>query len=176
MRDITELMNTYRECSRNLWNVYFSGRENIGASLDAFGQIRKKLFDSLVVDELFYEGESEGENIPSPALRVVPWPRSLILIKRLSGPGEAGYWDQEKDLFVGPDDITLEFIDYFDFSEFPIQDFHFFLCKILRFPSHADYEGREALVEVLGTRVFHDEEASDLGISGQVGGWPRSDH
>jgi hypothetical protein len=51
MRDITELMNTYRECSRNLWNVYFFGRENIGASLDAFAQIRKMLFNSLVVDD-----------------------------------------------------------------------------------------------------------------------------
>ena len=40
MRDITELMNAYRECSRNLWNVYFAKRENVGGSLDAFGQIR----------------------------------------------------------------------------------------------------------------------------------------
>lgn len=52
MRDITDLMNTYRECSRNLWNVYFSRRENIGGSLDAFRQIRELLFDSLVVSEL----------------------------------------------------------------------------------------------------------------------------
>ena len=36
MRDITDLMNTYRECSRSLWNVYFSRRENIGGCLDAF--------------------------------------------------------------------------------------------------------------------------------------------
>ena len=53
MRDVTDLMNTYRECSRNLWNVYFSRRANIGAALDAFGEIRDLLFDSLVVSELF---------------------------------------------------------------------------------------------------------------------------
>jgi hypothetical protein len=40
----------------------------------------------------------EGEDIPPPALKVVPRTRSLILIKRLSGPGEAGCWDQEKDI------------------------------------------------------------------------------
>jgi hypothetical protein len=97
MRDITELMNTYRECSRNLWNVYFSRRENIGGSLDAFEQIRELLFESLVVSELSYDGEAEGEHIPPPALKVVPQARSLILIRRLTGPGEAGYWDQEKD-------------------------------------------------------------------------------
>jgi hypothetical protein len=90
MRDITQLMNDYRECSRNLWNVYFGKRENIGGSLDAFEQIRESLFDSLVVSELSYEGEAEGDDIPPPVLKVVPRARSLILIKRLSGPGDAG--------------------------------------------------------------------------------------
>jgi hypothetical protein len=39
MTDITTLMNTYRECSRNLWNVYFAKRENVGGSLDAFDHV-----------------------------------------------------------------------------------------------------------------------------------------
>jgi hypothetical protein len=52
MRDITELMNSYRECSRNLWNVYFSKRKDIGDALDVFEQIRELLFDSLVLSEL----------------------------------------------------------------------------------------------------------------------------
>jgi hypothetical protein len=159
MRDITELMNTYRECSRNLWNVYFSKQENVGVSLDAFGQIRQLLFDSLVVSELSYEGEAEGEDISAPVLKVVPRTRSLILIRRLSGPGEAGYWDQEKDMVVGPDDIALAFLDYFDFSPIPIKDFRYYLCKVLSFPSHVGYEGREALVEVSDTKVFHDGHA-----------------
>jgi hypothetical protein len=158
MRDITELMNSYRECSRNLWNVYFAKRENVGGSLDAFERIRELLFDSLVVSELSYEGEAEGEDIPPPTLKVVPL-GSLILIKRLSEQGEGGYWDQEKDLVVGPDDITLAFVEYFDWSQTPIQDFHYYLCKILTFPSHPDYTGREALLEVLGAKVFHDEDA-----------------
>ena len=159
MRDITELMNVYRECSRNLWNVYFAKRENIGGSLDAFGQIRELLFNSLVVNELPYEGEAEGEEIPPPALRVVPRERSLILIQRLSEPGSASYWDQKKDMFVGPDDIKLAFIGYFDFHQVPIQDFRYYLCKVLCFPGHADYEGREALLEVLDAKIFHDEAA-----------------
>jgi hypothetical protein len=158
MRDITELMNAYRECSRNLWNVYFSKRKDIGDALDVFEQIRKLLFDSLVLSELSYEGEAEGEDIPPPALKIVPQ-RSLILIQRSSGPGEAGYWDQEKDMVVGPGDITLAFLDYFDCSTIPIQDFHYYRCKVLSFPSRTDYEGREALLEVSGAKVFHDESA-----------------
>ncbi|HEY1471033.1 MAG TPA: hypothetical protein VGF61_18480 [Candidatus Acidoferrum sp.] len=157
MRDVTELMNAYRECSRNLWNVYFSRREDIGGSLDAFEQIRELLFDSLILDELSAEGEAEREDISRPLLRVVPRESSLILIKRLSGPGEAGYWDQEKDMAVGPRDIALGFVDYFDFSQIPTKDFHYYRCKVLSFPSHANYEGREALLQVSDATVFHDD-------------------
>ncbi len=158
MRDITELMNAYRECSRNLWNVYFSKRANIGGSIDAFEQVRELLFESLVVSELSYEGEEVGD-IPPPSLKVVPRVSSLILIRRLTGPTEAGYWDQEKDMVVGPGDITLAFVDYFDFCEVPIKDLRHYLCRILTFPAHADYEGREALLEVTDAKVFHDESA-----------------
>jgi hypothetical protein len=157
MRDITDLMNAYRECSRNLWNVYFSNRENIGGSLDRFGQIRRLLFAALVVDVLFYEGPEEGEDIPPPAIRIVPERRPLILINRQSGPGGGGYWDAEKDMVVGPDEITLEFLDYFDFSQTPIMDFRYYRCRILSFPSHAEYEGREALLEAVDAKAYHDE-------------------
>src|SRR6266487_4261090 len=81
MRDITELMNTYRECSRSLWNVYFSKLADQGASLDAFEHIRALLFDSLVNSQLFYEGGEEEGDIRPLVLRVVPRPRQLILIE-----------------------------------------------------------------------------------------------
>ena len=161
LRDITELMNAYRECSRNLWNVYFSKRKDIGDALDVFEQIRELLFDSIVLTELSYEGEAKGEDIPPPALKVVPQERSLILIKRLSEPGGAGYWDQEKDMVVGPDDITLAFVDYFDFFKPPIMEFRYCHCRILSFPSRVGYKGREALLEVSGAKIFHDESAEN---------------
>ena len=159
MTNITQRMNSYRECSRNLWNTYFANREHVGDCLDAFGQIRELLFDFLVVNDLPCAEVVESEDIPPPVLQVVPRANSLILIERLSGPGEAGYWDQEKDMVVGPDDIKLAFVDYFDFSQAPIQDFHYFRCKILSFPLHPDYKGREALVKALDAEVFHDELA-----------------
>jgi hypothetical protein len=123
--------------------------------------MRWLLFDSLILSELSYDGEAECEDIPRPVLRVVPGSSSLILIKRLSGPGEAGYWDQEKDMVVGPDDIRLTFVDYFDFSQVPMKDFHYYLCKILSFPNHSEYEGREALLQVSDAKVFHDEDSDN---------------
>ena len=117
----------------------------------------------LGVTELCYDAEAEDEDVPPPALKVVPRPRSLILIKRLSGPGESGYWDEEKDLVVGPDDIKLEFLDYFDFSQVPIKEFRYYRCKVLSFPSHVGYEGREALIEALHASILHDEHGRPPG-------------
>ena len=62
-------------------------------------------------------------------------------------------------MIVGPSDSTLAFLDYFDFSQIPVMDFYYYRCKILSFPSHANYEGREALLEASGAKVFYDEPA-----------------
>jgi hypothetical protein len=161
MRNITALMNIYRECSRNLWNVYFAGRENVGHSLDTFEPIREMLFDSLVVDELSYEGTAEGPDVPVPSLRVIPKCRSRILIKAPNAPGANAYWGDGGDLFVESDEITLAFLDYFDFSNVSLRDFQYYRCKILRFKGHAEYQGREALIQVIDGQVFHDEEHDD---------------
>jgi len=65
-------------------------------------------------------------------------------------------------MVVGPHDITLAFVDYFDFSQIPMMDFRFYRCKILSFPSRAEYEGKEALIEAVDGHVFHDEHSDDL--------------
>jgi len=162
MTDITDLMNAYRECSRHVWNAYFLRRENIGSALDGFWGVNQRLFESLVVDQLSYEGEAEHPNLPPPALRVVPRERSPILIKDLNAPGQASFWGVVKDLFVGPEDITLAFVDYFDWSNLKERDFRFYRCKILSFPSMTEFEGREALIEAMDGRVYHDEQSDDL--------------
>jgi hypothetical protein len=160
MRDITEFMSIYRECSRNLWNAYFSTREDSGANWDAYEGIRKLLFDALVVNELFFDESQEGEPPPPLHLRVVPLAAKVpILIRRPSSSGR--YWDQVRDMMVGPDEIELTFVDYYDFREYPIKDFRHFLCKILSFPQHKEYEGLEALIDALDGRVYHNEQGDD---------------
>jgi hypothetical protein len=161
MKDITDLMNGYRECSRNIWNVYFAKRaqESPGCFIDHFDEIRRLLFESLVLDELRYEDEAAGSDLPPPALRVVPENRVRLFIKAQSDPGRGSYWGDGGEIFVGPEDISLAYVDYFDFSNISLRDFRFYLCKILRFPGYPEYEGREALIEALEGRVFHDEEA-----------------
>jgi hypothetical protein len=160
MTDITNLMNTYRECARNLWNAYFSPREFAWDLHDEYESIRKLLFDALVVYELDLNEESSGHDAaPPPVLKVVPYATSVpILINRPSDDG-AGYWDQEMDMSVSESDIQLEFLDYFDFSKYPVKDFQFYRCRILQFPKHAEYEGREALIETSHGKIFYEEQA-----------------
>jgi hypothetical protein len=157
MQDITDLMNSYKECARNLWNVYFSRRPNYGTSEDAFGDISRRLFDSLVLDELVFEDPPEGDAIPPPFLRVVPGVQVPILIADQSEPGKSTYWGVERDLFVGPDDIEAIFTEYFDFRRSPIKDFRYYECKILKFPAHPEYVGRRCLLETLDCRVYNEE-------------------
>jgi hypothetical protein len=93
-------------------------------------------------------------------LRVVPnstW--SPILIHRTLVPGEATCWEQEK---VNLNDIELIFDDYFDWDALTVRDFNYYRCKILRFPSHDEYEGRDALIEVQHAKVFLDEKNGEV--------------
>jgi hypothetical protein len=160
MKDITPLMNTYRECSRNLWNAYFSLKEFSWDLHDEYEDIRKLLFEALVLNELDVCKEcSEHDAVPPAVLRVVPDATSVPILINRPRDGGGGYWDQEMDLRVGEADIQLAFLDYFDYSQYPVKDFQFYRCKILSFPSHAKYEGREALIEVSHAKIFHDEQA-----------------
>lgn len=147
MQDVTDLMNNYRECSRNLWNTYF--KDNTCALDSIYEQIRKLLFDAIVTNRLGEETD--------PTLTVVPLESLPILIRRPSNDGNY-YWDQEPELRAKKGDgIRLQFVDYYDFFQEPVRDFRFYRCKVVNFPSHRDYEGREALVDVAHANIFHDQ-------------------
>jgi hypothetical protein len=152
MRDVTDLMNSYRECARHVWNVYFGTQENTSHLERLYEGIRKLLFEGLVLVQL--EGNSSSQD-QSPVLRVVPIASVPILIRRPSDDRN-WYWDEEQGIQVDRDEIELVFADYYDYSVYPVRDFRFYRCKILRFPSRGRYEGRDALVEVAHARVLVD--------------------
>jgi hypothetical protein len=103
MRDITELMNSYRECCRNLWNVYLSGKSNIGGSLDVFSELQRLLFEGLIENELSYDGKAEVEDLPPPVLMIVPVEAGAeVLIERLSPPRASYILGRGKGHVRGP--------------------------------------------------------------------------
>jgi len=90
-------------------------------------------------------------------LKVVPdtvWSPILIHQKKTNSR-EATCWNQEK---VDLSDVELIFDDYFDFDELSVRDFNYYRCKILKFPSQVEFEGRDALIEVQYANVFLDEQ------------------
>jgi hypothetical protein len=150
--DVTKLMNSYRECARNIWNAYFSAHPRWHELESQYDQLRQILFECLVLSRIGRDGI-----VNEPLLvEVVPISSCPVLIRRPSKDGNV-YWDEQSDLLVGEADISLRFVDYYDFFQYPVRDFRFYRCKVLKFPRYNAYEGREALIDVANAKVLHTE-------------------
>jgi hypothetical protein len=153
MRDVTDLMQRYRECSRNLWNSYIGTAESDGVGEvvgRVYEQLRELLFKGIVTANLTQDESSEL------TLTIVPFQSLPILIERPSSDGNR-YWDQEPDFRFEHGLVELTFVDLFDFFEGAIRDFRYYSCTVTKCPSHPEYEGRNALVDVVDARVLYAE-------------------
>jgi hypothetical protein len=115
------------------------------------------LFEALVVNELPNEDRSDDGMPLQPVLKVAPKDRAPIVIEWPPEPGQAHCWGAGGDIFVNADEIDLKFIDIWGFHNFPVKDFRYFKCRIMKFPNHPEYEGREVLIEALDSLVFDPE-------------------
>ena len=161
MRDITDLMQKHRECSRNIWNAYFWPQAEIEDDWDLrnrFEDIHVKLFSSLVLWPLEREDREPTPAYwhplqPVPFIRVVPNNSCSILINREIS---SGYWDHPiKE--VAAADIDMRFIHYFDWSNIGYRDFEYLQVLIVASVAHPELNGRHGLVQPLNVRVFFDE-------------------
>jgi hypothetical protein len=151
MRDVTDLMNRYRDCSRTVWNTYM-GTEMSNATSEAIERIYEQ------IKELLFRGMVAVRLTEAPAtdvrLIVAPMASLPILIRRPSADGNY-YWDQEPELRFEDGLVQLTFVDYYDFFEGPVRDFRFYRCNVMKFPTRPEYEGRDALVDVVHARVLY---------------------
>ena len=161
MRDITDLMQRHRECSRNIWNNYFLPQAEVEDDWDLrnrFEDINVKLFSSIVLWPLEREDRE-----PTPAywqplqpvscIRIVPNNSCAILINREIN---SGYWDHPIEEVTAAD-IDMRFIHYFDWSNIGHRDFEYLQVLIVASVAHPELNGRHALVKPLNVRVFFDE-------------------
>jgi hypothetical protein len=164
MRDITELIQRHRECSRHLWNTYFwpqAQTDDDWDLRDQFEDISAQLFTSLVLWPI--ERESYVFN-PAylrphrevPFLRVIPNGLCSILINREIS---SGYWDYPIKT-VEENDVDMRFIHYFDWWNVGHRDFEFFRVLIVSSIAHPELNGRHALVKPSGLKVMFDENVS----------------
>ena len=169
MRDVTHMLNAYRECARSLWNSHLRIDRHAFTNedfdrVDRFWTIREMLFRELVLIPLGKGGFSRGleetpPRAPIPFLVVSPNAERIpISISRPSPDGNR-YWDDAVN-WVKSGQTDLRFIEYFDFDDFGYVDFQFYHARIRWIADHPDLAGRDALIDIHHAVVLFDEKSS----------------
>jgi len=165
MRDITEIMNRYRECTRNLWNIYFLEQISQGDEwdlCDEYEEICSLFFSSLVlraVDQLSYKKSLAYKSVTEPIsiFRVVPSAESGVPIYINRDVPCTGYWDYPLSI-IKPSDVDLRFIDFFDFDRKGFRDFQYCRVRIVGSDTYPEIIGRDALLESNNVKIIFEEE------------------
>ena len=162
MKDVTDILSKYCECTGHLWNNYFFIDEKLSSythdQLDRYEAIDRLLFAELVLDPLAKvscQEEYFREYPPSEPLsflRVVPAVSDEVPIL-INRSGASGYWDDPINRVLSSD-VDLRFIGYFDWNRYDLRDFQFYLVRIVKSSRHPQLVGRDALLEVHHARVF----------------------
>jgi len=149
--------------ARSIWNPAFWPDSDLHEwdFVDAFDDIRRTLFDSLVlskIDEEFPAQDLFREPIPFLRIAAQSERGCSIMIQNLRGPGQTCYWDDPVQT-VPKNGIEMQLIDFFDWNRMAIQDFRYYRVSIARFDEHPHLVGREALIETHYARVLFAAEA-----------------
>jgi hypothetical protein len=130
MRDVTDILQSYRECVRHLWNANYlnllPNTQDQWGLRDNFDDACSILFGALVVDRIGLSSAHDAAHLlspnrrPSPPplawLRVVPLAdcRAPILINR-DITADSGYWDHPVKR-VSSQDVELRLVHWFDLT------------------------------------------------------------
>ena len=163
MIDITERLNKYRECVRHLWNTYYfepwMQEENIHDRADEFEHICAMIFSSMILNPLGAYDYKKSKPYRPPqdpldCLVVIPLnPGVPIFINREIK--QSGYWDHSIN-FLKPDDVSLIFIDCFDFGNYEFRDFEYYLVRIVDSSLDSNLTGRDALIRPQHANIFYN--------------------
>jgi hypothetical protein len=157
MREITNVLNKYRECSRNLWNTHFLSNPSpsIPDMRERFDEIDKYIFSALVLVPLGKEElEGIGDREPLLPIKIVPIGDGSvpIMINRPSSDRNK-YWDDPVNQ-AKASEIDLRFIGYFDWNQYGYADFRYYLTRIVSFQKYPHLVGRDALIETIHAHAF----------------------
>jgi hypothetical protein len=161
MEDITTHVLRYREAARHLWNAFLCEEPQDDQAGHDWDAIKQVLFTALVLRNCGHEDcaavllapDRYGFSWIEPIvhLHVVLVTEVPVMISRT--PGRSGYWDHPVDR-LGPEDLDLRFIDFFDFDASGHIDFHYYRVRIERSTRHAALAGHEALIDVQYARIL----------------------
>jgi hypothetical protein len=168
MENVTSFVLRYREAARHTWNCFLRDEPTDAPGHHDWEALKQVLFTALVLRNCGYDecaaallapdryGFSWIE--PIVHLHVVPSGDVPIMISRDPGPHRR-YWDHAVNR-VGPNDVDLRFIDFFDWDETGHIDFRFYLVKIEGSIKYPTLIGHRALLEVSDAQVFVESAQS----------------
>lgn len=166
MKNITQLMNKYKECARNLWNVYFLNQLSLCDSFndnwdicDEFDKICQLLFLSFVlgpIDRTHFNKSCSYESNPLPLrfINVVPKSESKVPIfinREIGAP--TGYWDHSIRA-IKKNELDLCFVDYYDFDKQGVRDFKYCHVVVDSSSLYPELIGYHALIECEYVEMF----------------------
>lgn len=163
MKDVTQILNVYRECVRNLWNTYFINQvksEDAWDLFDEYDKICTVLFSSLVLYLLgrtTYKKAPSNVRLPEPLLflRVVPIADTGVPINISREKESSTYWDYPVTV-VKPNDAQMRFIDFFDFDLLGFRDFKYCRVKIVASDLNPDLVAHDALLLCDHVKIYFD--------------------
>lgn len=158
MRDVTDILLSYREAKRHLWNTHFVDKLTSLREchlLDRFEEIDRLLFFSIVLGPLQRDFEFDKINRqPIYFLEVIPLEESDTLPMMVSDPFDGANRSWNPETFYKIDAETkIAFISFFDWNEYGYVSFPYYRVKIVNLPISPDFGGREALVDTSRSRI-----------------------
>lgn len=124
---------------------------------DLYEDTEARLFGALVLfklDRLGFMTKYRAEAAPFLVVSPVPGPKPRLLVGRPSR--NANRYFDALDQRAGPNDVTLNFIEWFDWNRYGKRRFEYYFVTIRTLPGWPEFEGRGALIERKNTQVFFD--------------------
>jgi hypothetical protein len=143
----------------------YSTRDNEDCDLiEDFEEVARVLFERLVLvqlaEERFCDGKFEpeiGSMIMGNTIMIVPGSTGMtVMISRDKSGGGNRYWDHPIT-HLETDDVEIVFREYFDWDQFGLIDFRYYLGTIVTSSKYPEIIGHQVLVETIYAKVMYDE-------------------
>lgn len=161
MRDITDIVQGYRECACHVWNTHFLPASPDWDERDRFADACVALFRGLVLLPLGRDVDLQPDYrqplLPLRFVRVFPATNAEVIVNR---EVDSGYWDWGNPMpRVEKDDMDLRFIHFFDWNLLGPRDFEFVRVLIATSEKFPAASGKHALIRSTEVTFSYNETA-----------------
>jgi len=151
MKEISDLMEKYRESMRHLWNIYF---RDMPDGWHEFIDVNIALFQGLVLTHI---GDNFGHNKVYESIKIVPSipPAGTLKIIYLPNEATSGKWQIEK---ISDADGEYRFIEFFDWrNEKDMMDNNRVVTQAYHVPGNKKLENNRVMFKFSDVKFYKNE-------------------